>query len=113
MARIVGRSVNIQTTSDSHVSIPSWCGDVVVITNSLHTYGVLSTINEQVRIARKRYRRCDVLDVLALFFGNAISGKRTREEFSRQLHSCAVSFIALYGRARCPPVRRCPGLSQQ
>jgi hypothetical protein len=102
MTNLIDGSVKIQTTSESHVSTPSWFGEVVVISNSLHKHRVLSTINEHVRFARKRFGRSDVLDVLAVLFGDAISGERTREEFSRRLQPFAVPFMALFARGQLP-----------
>jgi hypothetical protein len=48
-------SVNIQTTSESNLSPPSWFGEVVLLIGYLRKHGVLSRISEQVRFARKRF----------------------------------------------------------
>jgi hypothetical protein len=102
MTSIVDGSVKIQTTSESQFSTPSWFGEVVVISKYLHKHGVLSKINEHVRFARKRFGRYEVIDFLAVFFGYAISGERTLEEFYQRLQPFAVRFMALFGRDQLP-----------
>jgi hypothetical protein len=81
MTSIANGSVKIQTTSESNISIPSWFGEVVVIGTYLRAQGVFKKINEQVRFARKRFGRYEIIDFLAVLFGYTISGERTLEEF--------------------------------
>jgi hypothetical protein len=102
MTSIADDSVKIQTTSEPNFSTPSWFGEVVVISRYLHQHAVLSKINEQVRFARKRFGRYEVIDFLAVLFGYAISGERTLEEFYQQLQPFAVPFMALFERDRLP-----------
>jgi hypothetical protein len=102
MTSIADSSVKIQTTSESNPSIPSWFGEVVVISRYLRKQGILSKITEQVRFARKRFGRYDVIDFLAVLFGYAISGERTLEEFYESLQPFAVPFMALFDRDQLP-----------
>jgi hypothetical protein len=102
MTSIADGSVNIQTTSESNVSTPSWFGEVVVISRHLQKHKVLNKINEQVRFARKRFGCYEVIDFLAVLFGYAISGERTLEEFYQRLQPLAVPFMALFERDRLP-----------
>ena len=102
MTSIIDGSVKIQTTPESNFSTPSWFGEVVVISRYLHKHGVLSKINEQVRFARKRVGRYEVIDFLAVLIGYAISGERTLEEFYQRLQPFAVPFMALFDRDRLP-----------
>src|SRR5260370_10278877 len=44
----------------------------------LQRQGVLAAIEEQVRFARRRFGRYEVIDFVAVLFGYAISGERTR-----------------------------------
>jgi hypothetical protein len=66
MTSIADGSVKIQTTSEPNFSTPCWFGEVVVISRYLRTQGVLSKITEQVRFARRRFGRYDVIDFLAV-----------------------------------------------
>ena len=102
MTSIADGLVKIQTTPESNISTPSWFGEVVVISRHLHTHGVRSLINEQVRFARKRFGRYEVIDFLAVLFGYTISGERTLEEFYQRLQPFAIPFMALFGRDRLP-----------
>src|SRR6266568_8775402 len=102
MTSIADGLVKIQTTPESNISTPSWFGEVVVISRHLHTHGVLSKINEQVRFARKRFGRYEVIDFLAVLFGYAISGERTLEEFYQRLQPFASPFMALFDRDQLP-----------
>ncbi len=48
-------SVIMQTSSQSISSTPSWFGEVAVIAQYLRHVGVLTTIEERVRFARRRF----------------------------------------------------------
>src|SRR5258708_2648317 len=102
MTSIADGSVKIQTTSESNPSTPSWFGEVVLLIEYLRKHGVLSKISEQVRFARRRFGRYEVIDFLAVLFGYAISGERTLEEFYKRLQPFAVPFMALFERDRLP-----------
>ena len=64
--------------------------------------GVLSAINSQVRLARGRFGRYEVIDFLAVLFGYAISGERTLEVFYERLLPLAQPFMALFERENLP-----------
>jgi hypothetical protein len=66
MTSIADGSVIIQTSAESVLSAPSWFGEVVLIAKHLQKHGVLAKISEQVRFARKRFGRYDVIDFLAV-----------------------------------------------
>src|SRR5258708_912581 len=102
MTSIADTSIKIQTTSESNPSTPCWFGEVVLIAAHLRKHDVLTKITEQVRFARKRFGRYDVIDFLAVLFGYAISGERTLEEFYERLRPFAIPFMALFERDRLP-----------
>jgi hypothetical protein len=66
MTSIANGSVNIQTTSESNPSPPSWFGEVVLLVTHLKKQGVLTTLCERVRFARRRFGRYEVIDFLAV-----------------------------------------------
>src|SRR6266571_3963033 len=94
--------VSIQTSAQSVPSTPDWFGEVTLISRYLHRQGVLSAIEEQVRFARRRFGRYEVIDFVAVLFGYAISGERTLEAFYEHLQPWADAFMALFGRDRLP-----------
>ena len=102
MTSIANTSVKIQTTAESNPSAPCWFGEVVMISSFLRKHGVLSKVTEQVRFARRRFGRYDVIDFLAVLFGYAISGERTLKTFYERLQPFASAFMALFGRDRLP-----------
>ncbi|MBO0793400.1 MAG: hypothetical protein J2P36_20945, partial [Ktedonobacteraceae bacterium] len=106
MSSIADGSVDIQTSSASSPSTPSWFGEVVVMAAHLRKHNVLGKITEQVRFARKRFGRYEVIDFLAVLFGYATSGERTLEEFYERLQPFALPFMALFNRERFMAAQR-------
>jgi hypothetical protein len=102
MISIADGSVKIQTTSESNPSTPAWFGEVVLLIGYLRTHGMLSKISEQVRFARRRFGRYEVIDFLVVLFGYAISGERTLEAFYERLQPFAIPFMALFNRDQLP-----------
>jgi hypothetical protein len=78
--------------------------EVTVIAQYLRPLGVLATIEESVRFARRRFGDYDVIDFVAVLLGYAISGERTLEAFYESVHPYASPFMALFGR-ECLPHR--------
>jgi hypothetical protein len=102
MTSIADGAVIIQTSSESVPSTPSWLGEMVVMAAHLRKQGVLTKICKQVRFARRRFGRYDVIDFLAVLFGYAISGERTLEAFYERLQPFAIPFMALFDRDHLP-----------
>jgi hypothetical protein len=102
MTSIADGAVRIQTSAESTLSTPSWFGEVVLMATHLRKHGVLTTIAERVRFARRRFGRYEVIDFLVVLFGYAISGERTLEGFYERLQPFAAPFMALFERDRLP-----------
>jgi len=102
MTNIADGSVIIQTSAEFVASTPTWFGEVVLLATHLRKHGVLSKISEEVRFARRRFGRYDVIDFLAILFGYAISGEHTLEAFYEGLQPFAVPFMALFERDHLP-----------
>ncbi len=64
--------------------------------------GVLDAISSQVRFARRRFGRYEVIDFVAVLLGYAISGERTLDAFYQRVAPFAPLFMALFGRERLP-----------
>src|SRR6266699_1851307 len=65
-------------------------------------WDLLAAIEEQVRFARRRFGRYEVIDFVAVLFGYAASSERTLEAFYERLQPWASAFMALFGRDRLP-----------
>jgi hypothetical protein len=102
MTSIADGSVHIQTSCESVPSPPSWFGEIVLMVTHLKKQGVLTKLREQVRFARKRFGRYEVIDFLVVLLGYAISGERTLEKFYESLQPFAGPFMALFDRDRLP-----------
>src|SRR5712691_9495843 len=102
MTSIAYSPVSIQTSTHSVPSVPSWFGEVTLLVHHLKHQGVLTAIEEQVRFARRRFGRYEVIDFVAVLFGYAISGERTLEAFYERLQPSAVPFMALFDRDQLP-----------
>src|SRR3989440_7555099 len=102
MTSIAYSSVSIQTSAHSVPSTPCWFGEVTLMAHHLKRQGTLAAIEEQVRFARRRFGRYEVIDFVAVLFGYAISGERTLEAFYEGLLPWASAFMALFGRDRLP-----------
>jgi hypothetical protein len=76
MTSIVDSAVTIHTSAELAPCSPPWFGEVVLVVTHLKKQGVLTKLGEQVRFARKRFGRYEVIDFLAVLFGYAISGER-------------------------------------
>ena len=95
-------SVRIQASSEPQFATPSWLGEIAVVAAHFRQQGLLNTIGERVRFARRRFGRYEVLDFLAVLFGYAISGERTLQDFYEVVRPLASVFMALFGRANLP-----------
>src|SRR6266849_5274883 len=102
MTSITHSIVSIQASAQSVPSTPSWLGEVALIVHHLQRQGVLAAIEEQVRFARRRFGRYEVIDFLAVLLGYAISSERTLEAFYARINPWASAFMALFGRDRLP-----------
>jgi len=102
MISIADGSIHIQTSSEAQFATPPWLGEVALIASHLRKQGILNTISERVRFARRRFGRYDVIDFLVVLFGYAISGERTLQDFYEVVRPFAAPFMALFGRASLP-----------
>src|SRR5579885_217660 len=102
MTSIAPSSVRIQTSSCSSPTPPPWFGEAALLSQHLRKQGMLDSITDQVRFARRRFGRFEVLDFVAVLFGYAISSERTLEAFYQRLRPFATAFMALFGRDRLP-----------
>lgn len=95
-------SVSIQTSAEPVPAVPPWFGEVAVIAQYLGHVGLLATIEERVRFARRRFGHYDLVDFVVVLLGYAISGERTLEAFYENLQPFAAPFMALFGRELLP-----------
>ncbi len=102
MTTIAYAPVNIQTSAESAPAIPAWFGEITLLAHYLTRQKILERISEQVRFARRRFGRYEVIDFLAVLFGYTISGERTLEAFYQTVLPWSEPFMALFNREKLP-----------
>jgi len=102
MSTITHPCLEVQTAEQPQPAVPSWFAETILIAQYLRTYGLLDALMTQVRLARGRFGRYEVVDCLALLFGYAISGERTLQAYFERLASVATPFMALFEREALP-----------
>ena len=107
MTSIAYSPVSIQTSAHSVPTPPSWFGEIILMAHHLQRQEVLTAIEEQVRFARRRFGRYDVIDFVAVLFGYAVSSERTLEAFYECLQRMSQTRSWPCSDATaCQPVRR-------
>jgi hypothetical protein len=102
MSSMTYSSVEIQTSPVSVPALPEWFGEVSLVVQYLRHLGVLDAIAQRVRFARGRMGTYEVIDVVAVLIGYALSGERTLHAYYERLLPFATPFMALFGRERLP-----------
>ncbi len=93
--------VTIQITPESRPSTPSWMGEAAFAQILAHA-ATLKAIQNQVRFARARFGRYDLIDFVAVLIGYMLSGEPTLLAFYERLAPFAKSFMVLFGRDHVP-----------
>lgn len=102
LSSLASSPVTIQAIARSAPALPCWFGALTLIAQHLQHQGALDIISDQVRFARRRFGHSEVIDVVAVLFGSAISGERTLEALYERIEPWADPFLALFGRGRLP-----------
>ena len=95
-------SVHIQISSEEVPSIPCWFGEVAIVAHCFTTSGLLTAIEQQVRLVRPRFGTYEVLDFVVVLLGYAMSAEPTLLAFYERLTPFAVPFMALFNREKLP-----------
>jgi hypothetical protein len=95
-------SVHIQISSEEIPSIPCWFGEVAIVAHCFTTSGLLTAIEQQVRLVRPRFGTYEVLDFVVVLLGYAMSAEPTLLTFYERLTPFAVPFMALFNREKLP-----------
>lgn len=96
------RSVHLSLSPESAPSTPCWFAEVALMTQVLNTFGLIERIQTKVQFARARFDRYDLIDVVAVLVGYALSGEPTLQAFYARLAPFATPFMALFGRNQLP-----------
>jgi hypothetical protein len=102
LGMISNPGIEVQTTSETRFSVPSWLAEVVISAGYLEQKGLLKAFAQQVRLVRGHFGTYEPIDFLALLIGYAISGERTLADFFERVAPFATAFMALFGRKSLP-----------
>ncbi|SRR5579883_55787 len=94
--------VEIQACARDVPSIPPWFAELILLARHFTQRGVLEALSQQVKLARGRAGRYDVIDFVVVLLGYALSGEPTLEAFFARVAPFAQPFMALFGRVRLP-----------
>lgn len=95
-------SVTIQLSPEAAPALPCWFGKVAIVAQIFKTSGLLQSIEQQVRFARRLFGTYEVLDFVVVLIGYAVSAESTLEAFYERLTPFAPTFMALFGRKNLP-----------
>jgi len=95
-------SVHLQIASDDQPSVPDWFAEVAIVAQVFTTSGVLHRIEEQVRFSRARFGTNELIDIVAVLIGYAVSAEPTLLAFYDRLTPFATPFMALFARNILP-----------
>lgn len=95
-------SVHVHIVPEAAPTTPCWFGEVALVAQFLKTHGLLERIETTVRFARARFDHDEVIDVLAVLIGSALSNEPSLQAFYDRLTPFAGTFMALFERSRLP-----------
>jgi hypothetical protein len=64
-------SLSIQASPEPISAVPPWFGEVALVSHYLTHLGMLTTLSNRVRFARKRFGTYEVIDFVAVLIGYA------------------------------------------
>ena len=99
MISIAYSPVHIQTSPKSVPALPIWFGEVTIMAHYLIHLGLLKRLSAQVRFARRRFGRYEVIDFVAVPHRRFAQRSRHPEQFTPRSIPCAP----LHGAVRTRP----------
>ena len=102
MSSIPDSPVSIQTSPQTLASVPCWFAEVTLMAHFLTSRGTLRMLEQQVRFARPRFGRYELLDFVAVLLSYGLSGEPTIETFYQRVRPFAPALMALFGRQHLP-----------
>jgi hypothetical protein len=94
--------IQVETTAETRPSVPNWFGEITLLAQHWKRHGVVTAIEDQVRLARRRFGTYEVIDFVAMLLGYASSGERTLKEYSERVQPFKTTLMGLFERAELP-----------
>ncbi len=102
MTSIVHAGIEIQLSPEVKAAVPPWFEEVLVIATYLKEQHRFASLSEQVRFARARMGRYDLMDFVVVLLGYALSGERSIQDWYQRLAAHGTLFMDLFERDHLP-----------
>jgi hypothetical protein len=95
-------TIQVETTAETRPSVPNWFGEITLLAQPWKQQGVLTAIEDQVRLARRRFGTYEVIDFVVMLLGYASSGERTLKSYRERAQPFKTALMGLFERAELP-----------
>jgi hypothetical protein len=95
-------TIQVETSAELRPSVPNWFGEIVLLAQYWKQQGVLTAIEDQVRLARRRFGTYEVIDFVVMLLGYASRGERTLKSYSERVQPFKTALMGLFERAEMP-----------
>jgi hypothetical protein len=94
--------VELCTHEEDKRAVPPWLGEALLVGHYWLSSGLLTDLNERVKVSRGRMERYEMCDFVLLLLAYAVSGLSSLADFYRELVAVRAVLMAVWGRERCP-----------
>ncbi len=95
-------TIQVETSAETRPSVPNWFGEITLLAQHWKQHGVVTAIEDQVRLARRRFGTYEVIDFVVMLLGYASSGERTLKSYSERVQPFKMALMGLFERAEMP-----------
>jgi hypothetical protein len=92
----------VLTSASPQPTVPPWFAETVLSAGYLRQLDLLEALKQQVRLVRGRFGRYEVIGLVAVLVGEALSGERTLQAAYERLAAFATPFMAHFERRGLP-----------
>jgi len=96
------KNVAIIVSPEQKAATPKYLGEIILILNLWIKTGLVSEINEKVKVSRARMGSYEVIDFSLLLLSYAISNERSLEQFSKNIKAFASAITVMWNRKNLP-----------
>ncbi len=96
----VNNTIQVETSAELRPSVPNWFGEITLLAQHWKRHGVVTAIEDQVRLARRRFGTYEVIDFVVMRLGYASSGERTLKTLSERVLPFKAVLMGLFGWAK-------------
>lgn len=94
--------LEVSTNAEPNLVTPAWFAEALLVGQYWQDSGLLSCLQQQVRVHRGRMGKYEVCDFVLLLLAYAVSGLDSLQLFFEQLARISSVLMAVWGRQQCP-----------